>query len=80
MTIQIAIRLPDELVAYIDSHIAAGDATSRADMVTRALEHERRHDVEKRDAEIYAQHGDQDPELDAWVTWTAAHPINVDED
>jgi Arc/MetJ-type ribon-helix-helix transcriptional regulator len=80
MTIQIAVRLPDDLVAYIDSHVAAGDAISRADMVKRALEHERRHEAEKRDADIYAQHGDQDPELDAFVAWTAAHPINVDED
>jgi Arc/MetJ-type ribon-helix-helix transcriptional regulator len=41
MTIQIAIGLPDDLVAYIDSHVAAGDATSRSDMVRRALERER---------------------------------------
>jgi Arc/MetJ-type ribon-helix-helix transcriptional regulator len=79
MTIQIAIRLPDDLVEYIDSHVSAGDAASRADMVKRALERERRHEADLRDAAIYAEHGDSDPELDAWVMWTAAHPTNVDE-
>jgi Arc/MetJ-type ribon-helix-helix transcriptional regulator len=34
---QIAVRLPDELVAYIDRAVASGRAKSRADLVARLL-------------------------------------------
>lgn len=42
MSIQIAVRLPDEQVAYIDSQVAAGRASSRADLITKLLVRERR--------------------------------------
>ncbi len=54
MSKQIAVRLPDELVAFVDGLVAAGDEPSRAAVVTRALERERRRAVAARDAEILA--------------------------
>ena len=43
-TVQIAIRLPDDMVTFLDRSVAAGNAPSRAALVTRALEREmRRH-------------------------------------
>jgi Arc/MetJ-type ribon-helix-helix transcriptional regulator len=42
MSTQIAIRLPDEQVAYIDSQVAAGRASSRADLIARLVVRERR--------------------------------------
>ena len=38
MTTQIAVRLPDEIVEFLDQLVAQGDAKSRAAAVTRALE------------------------------------------
>lgn len=38
MSTQIAIRLPDELLAAVDALVARGDAESRADAVRAALE------------------------------------------
>ena len=52
MSKQITVRLPDEQVAFIDALVAAGDATSRADVVARALERERRRLVALRDVTI----------------------------
>lgn len=42
MSTQIAVRLPDEQVAYIDAEVAAGRASSRADLIDRLLAKERR--------------------------------------
>jgi len=49
MTKQIAVRLPDELVSFIDSVVQEGGAASRADLVFRALERERRRFLAERD-------------------------------
>jgi Arc/MetJ-type ribon-helix-helix transcriptional regulator len=51
---QIAVRLPDDLVAFVDHLVSRGDATSRAAVVSRALERERRRRVAERDAAILA--------------------------
>ena len=37
MSTQIAVRLPDELVAYVDRAVATGRVKSRAELVARLL-------------------------------------------
>jgi len=49
MTKQIAVRLPDELVSFIDHVVEEGGAASRAELVFRALERERRRLIAERD-------------------------------
>jgi Arc/MetJ-type ribon-helix-helix transcriptional regulator len=63
MSKQIAVRLPDELVAFVDETVRSGAGRSRATVVARALERERRRMRAERDAEILARTG-PDPELD----------------
>jgi Arc/MetJ-type ribon-helix-helix transcriptional regulator len=55
MTIQITVRLPDELVAFVDALVADGVHTSRADAVAQALTREQRRRTALRDAEILAR-------------------------
>jgi Arc/MetJ-type ribon-helix-helix transcriptional regulator len=62
MSKQIAVRLPEELVDFVDQQVGAGVQPSRAAVVTRALARERRRAVAEGDAEILAHTG-QDPEL-----------------
>jgi Arc/MetJ-type ribon-helix-helix transcriptional regulator len=62
MSKQIAVRLPDDLVEFVDTEIASGKAGSRASVVAHALERERRRAIAARDAEILARTG-SDPEL-----------------
>lgn len=52
MSTQIAVRLPDELVAWIDEQVAAGGG-SRAAVATRALRRYQRQVAAEKDAEIY---------------------------
>ncbi|MDQ6772713.1 MAG: ribbon-helix-helix domain-containing protein [Candidatus Dormibacteraeota bacterium] len=77
MSKQIAVRLPDDLVAFIDGLVRDGQATSRAAAVTRAVERERRRKIAARDAEILAQSG-ADPDLDALAEHVVGMPIDLD--
>lgn len=62
MSKQIAVRLSDELVSFVDGLVESGTERSRAAVVSRALERERRRAIAARDAEILARTG-QNPEL-----------------
>jgi Arc/MetJ-type ribon-helix-helix transcriptional regulator len=59
MSKQLTVRLPDELVDFIDQRAVRG-ATSRAAVIAAALERERRREVAERDVKILAQAGDDD--------------------
>jgi Arc/MetJ-type ribon-helix-helix transcriptional regulator len=59
MTTQIAVRLPDELVAYVDELVRAG-AGSRAAVVTRALGLYQQQLRGEQDARILELSGDYD--------------------
>lgn len=72
MSTQIAVRLPDEMVAFLDQAVAQGKAASRAALVSSALEREMRRQAAEADAATLRQHGPAD-ELDALVEWTAGH-------
>lgn len=48
MSTQIAVRLPDELVAYVDEAVATGRVKSRAELVARLIARDaRRHRAEE---------------------------------
>ncbi|HET8587961.1 MAG TPA: YlcI/YnfO family protein, partial [Candidatus Limnocylindria bacterium] len=57
MSKQIAVRLADDLVEFVDDVVGSGKERSRAAVVARALERERRRMVAARDAEILAATG-----------------------
>ena len=72
MSKQVAVRLPDELVAFVDAVVQSGAERSRAAVVTRALERERRRVIAARDAEILARTG-PDSELDGLAEHALSH-------
>ena len=72
MSTQIAVRLSDDLVAFVDSRVGAGLEPSRAAVVTRALERERRRATAARDAEILAASG-PDPDLAGLAHYAAGN-------
>ena len=75
MTTQIAVRLPDDLVGAVDQIVSAGGATSRADLVTRALRRELRR---RRAIDDLDRLGGDDPELAAWVEYAAHTALDLD--
>ena len=75
MTVQIAVRLPDELVAFIDQLVADGRTPSRAAAVTQALQRERRREIAARDAVILAADPVPD-DLDALAEHVGRLPLD----
>ena len=72
MSTQIAVRLPDEMVAFLDRTVATGKAPSRAALVASAVEREMRRLVAEQDAQILRAQGPGD-DLDELVQWTRTH-------
>jgi Arc/MetJ-type ribon-helix-helix transcriptional regulator len=63
MSRQIAVRLDNDLVEFVDEIVGSGRERSRAAVVARALERERRRMAAAHDAEILETTG-SDPELE----------------
>ncbi len=75
MSTQIAVRLPEELVQFIDQLVSDGRAPSRAAVVSQALQRERRRQIAARDAAILAAETDAD-DLDALAEYAARTPLD----
>lgn len=76
MTVQMTIRVDDDLAAFIDDAATAGEG-SRADVINRAIRREIRRRAAERDAQIYAASTDPDLESDAYAMWMARHTGEV---
>lgn len=72
MSTQIAVRLPDEMVAFLDRTVATGKARSRAALVAAALEREMRRQAAEQDAHILRENGPAD-DLDDLVQWSSTY-------
>lgn len=72
MSTQIAVRLPDKMVAFLDRTVASGQAPSRAAVVASAVEREMRRLLAEQDAHVLRRGGGTD-DLDDLVRWTATH-------
>ena len=57
MSTQIAVRLPDELVAELDSIVSSGEEPSRASIVEQALVRELRRRAWVREVEVLTAKG-----------------------
>jgi len=73
MSKQIAVRLPEDLVRFVDAVVESGDEPSRAAVVTKALQRERRRVVAARDAELLVASG-PDPDLAGLAEFAAGVP------
>lgn len=72
MSTQIAVRLPDEMVAFLDRTVATGKAPSRASLVVAAVEREMRRQAAEQDAQVLREDGSAD-DLDDLVQWSSTH-------
>jgi len=77
MSTQIAVRLPDAMVAFLDQRVADGKAPSRAALVASAVEREMRRLIAEQDAQVLRAQGAAD-ELDRLVEWTGTHAVVED--
>ncbi len=77
MSTQIAVRLPDELVAYVDQAVAAGRVKSRAELVGRLIARDARRQRAEEDLQRLIDAGALDnPDALAMAKATSAAPID----
>jgi Arc/MetJ-type ribon-helix-helix transcriptional regulator len=77
MSKQIAVRLPDDIVDFLDAQIKDGKARSRAAVVTRALQRERRRAIAAQDAAILARAA-ADTAMDSLARHVASTPLDLE--
>ena len=70
MTVQMTIRVDDDLASFVDEAVRAGEG-SRAEVINRALQREVRRRTAERDAQIYASTVDPDLDSDAYAEWAS---------
>lgn len=78
MSKQIAVRLPDEVVDFIDREVDQRHVESRASFVLKALERERRRLIAARDAAILAKQTTADDDFDALAAHASTFELDVD--
>lgn len=76
MSVQMTIRVDDDLAAFIDQAAKAGEG-SRADVINHAIAREIRRRAAEQDAQIYAASADPDLESDAYAEWAARNARQV---
>ncbi len=65
MTVQVAVRLPDDVAEALDSLIDAGEAESRTSVIVTAIRRELRRIQDERDIAILRASSAPDIEFDA---------------
>ena len=76
MSTQIAVRLPDELVAYVDQAVASGRVRSRAELVSRLIARDARRQRAEEDLQRLIDAGVlEDDEALAMARATSSTPI-----
>ena len=79
MSTQIAVRLPDDLVAYVDQAVASGRVRSRAELVARLIARDARRHRAEQDLQRLTDAGAlHDPDALAIAVATASTPIPED--
>ncbi len=77
MTKRITVRLPKEIVDFVDGLMSEGEAKSRAVVVSQALERECRRVIATRDvALLYGSNGD--PDMDRLAEHLAKTPLDLE--
>ncbi len=76
MSVQMTIRVDDDLAAFIDEAVKAGEG-SRAEVINRTIKREIRRRTAERDAQIYASVPDSDLESASRRTWAARNAGHV---
>jgi Arc/MetJ-type ribon-helix-helix transcriptional regulator len=79
-TRQIAVRLPEDVAAFVDAEVAAGRAASRAAVVTQALRRDQRRRAALADIEILKHAADATDvdDLDVLSAHVAHRPLDLD--
>jgi Arc/MetJ-type ribon-helix-helix transcriptional regulator len=81
MTVQMTVRIPDNLAKYVDDRVESGGAASRAEMIARALDELMRREEREQEMalvdELNATGESLYPDLDGLAEWGAHQPMDI---
>jgi antitoxin MazE3 len=75
MSTQIAVRLPDDLLAQLDQQVRDGAARSRTELIRTLLERALRRAAIEAERAALAQHGDDPDDLAGLAAWAGQRPL-----
>lgn len=78
MSVQLTVRIPDELAGFVDQDVAEGRAVSRADAIAKALAREQRRRTAERDVALLIAHRSELNDLDGLAEHAASTPLDID--
>lgn len=80
MSTQIAVRLADEIVAFIDEQVRSGKAPSRAAVVSRAIARDLRRERAEHDLIVLMseRHSDHHREMSELAAVASRTPLDLD--
>jgi Arc/MetJ-type ribon-helix-helix transcriptional regulator len=78
MSVQLTVRIPDELAGFVDQDVAEGRAVSRADAIAKALAREQRRRAAERDVELLLAHRGELNDLDGLAEHAGITPLEID--
>lgn len=78
MSVQLTVRIPDELAGFVDQDVAEGRAVSRADAIAKALAREQRRRAAERDVELLLAHRGEPHDLDGLAEHAGTTPLEID--
>lgn len=78
MSVQLTVRIPDELAGFVDQDVADGRAASRADAIAKALAREQRRRAAERDVELLIANRGESADLDELAEHAANTPLELD--
>jgi Arc/MetJ-type ribon-helix-helix transcriptional regulator len=81
MSVQMTVRIPDNVARYVDEQVESGEASSRAEVIARALDELMRREEREREMALLdnlnARHEPLYPDLDGLALWGARQPMDV---
>jgi Arc/MetJ-type ribon-helix-helix transcriptional regulator len=82
VSVQMTVRIPDNLAKYVDDSVRSGGAASRAEMIARALEELMRREEREREMALVdnlnARNESLYPDLDGLAEWGVRRPMDID--
>jgi len=78
MSVQLTVRIPDELAGFVDQDVADGRAVSRADAIAKALAREKRRRAAEHDVELLIAHRGERDDLDGLAEHAVSTPLELD--
>jgi Arc/MetJ-type ribon-helix-helix transcriptional regulator len=82
MSVQMTVRIPDNLARYVDDRVEAGAASSRAEFIAHALDELMRQEEREREIALVDELNARDeslyPDLDGLAEWGTHQPMDLD--